>query len=175
MSRFIKFIKGKLLNNFKEKEKVDIYNVAITNTIDSITQKDLELIRFFLKFTPSRNNLFCIINKWSDDIFANISCESNKQNFERCTQNMLTINEILNSSNEEDIEDFFWLLGIEKIDDKRNVVNDVIDFINSRKKEYQHACSKNSSIYFSKYSDVNSYTVVWGQENYLNFILQDVG
>lgn len=175
MNRIIKFIRKKLLNNFKETEVVDIYNIAITSTTDSIAQKDLDLISFFLKFTPSKNNLFCIINKWSDDVFINISCESNQQNWSMCTQNMLTINEILSSNDEQGLEDFFWLIGIEKPDDKGNITNYVIDFINSDKKEYQSTCSKSSSIFFSKYSDVNCYTVVWGQENYLNYIVRNFG
>ncbi len=175
MKRIIEYIRGKLLNNPEKRETIDIYNLSITSANDNITKKDLNLISFFLKFTPSENKLFSVIKKWNDDTFVNISCESNNQNWISCTQKMLTVDEILKGTPEDYLEDFFWLIEVEKIYDIENIMNHVIDFINSNKKEYQSICSKKSRIYFSRYSDVNSYTVVWGQENYLNCIVSDVG
>ncbi|WP_339101654.1 hypothetical protein [Candidatus Enterococcus clewellii] len=173
------FIKTKLIDRLTKRNIFSIYNLDIDSGTKSITISDLSLIRFFLKFTPPKDHLFCRIRKWSDDVFVNISCKSNKKNWDSCTKNLYTVSEIVNDNNEGYVRDFLCLIVDEDFYDNNNgftdILNHTVDFINSRKKEYQRICSIDSAIYFEQDCTVNSFKVVWGQEDYINYILYDIG
>ena len=175
MWKIFNYIKKSLTNTPTKRKAVDSYNLDITSPDATISQKDLALISFFLNYTPSKENLFCIIKKWSDDVFVNLSCESNTQNWLSSSKNMLTVDEMLNDKDQDCLKDFLWLIVGEEKYDVNDSLNDVVNFINNSKKEFQSTCSKTSKIYFSKYSDVNSYTIIWGQEDYINYILYNLG
>lgn len=178
MKNFFDYIKTKVVTQ-KKCEVIEIYALNINIDTTNVSEKDIALIKFFLDFAPSRDNLSCVINKYSDDVFVNISCKSNENSWTRCTKNMVTLEELLNCAGKFSLTDFIWLVADEENYDEtyrpNDVLESVVDFINDIKKDFQSVCTQNSLIYFDQYSDVNSYKVVWGQKGHLNYVLFDVG
>lgn len=70
-------------------------------------------------------------------------------------------------------EDFAWLID----DDGRGdpVIDLSVKFINQNKKPFQSNCSESCSIYFSRESNVNTWTAVWICESTLNYLSFDQG
>ncbi|XLZ72034.1 hypothetical protein ABT364_08745 [Massilia sp. SR12] len=65
-------------------------------------------------------------------------------------------------------EEFLWLVNSEEPTTSIDVYS--ADFINSKKRDFQALCISSGQIFFSKDSDVNSWTAVWENDGTINYL-----
>jgi hypothetical protein len=64
-------------------------------------------------------------------------------------------------------DDFLWLVKADECD--RSPRNAAIRFVNAEKRDFQSQCEISSQIAFQRYSDVNDWVVLWGDDKVLNY------
>jgi len=78
------------------------------------------------------------------------------------------------TANEEWSEDFKWLVDDDACDTYKNttISSSVLSvhFINSCKQDFQIVANETHFIYFEEFSDVNYWSVFWGDNDIVNFL-----
>lgn len=150
------WFKMKLFHYFrknKSRNKIccyEIYDFEILSNDSPISNKQLTLLRFLLKFKPNKNNLKCLIRVYHDTLLSNIYCETTTKDWTAIPNEMIALSETLtrNTDLEEfsnliDISDFYYEGTISD-----NLIQDkAIEFINYQKKDFQTNCTLRDTIF----------------------------
>ncbi len=68
-------------------------------------------------------------------------------------------------------EDFLWLVR----GDEETVAVAVVEFVNEQRKEFQPVCLGTDRVFFQRWSNVNDWLVLWGDDSRLSYLAYSAG
>lgn len=165
-----------------------MYSVKILDRESEISFIDKQLLKIILNFSPKINSLKCEINRWDnhidymENIRAFIYCEVTEYNWRQLGKNIVEFNEFIEhvrKGESDDFNSFLHLIEIDEIDFKLAtddyIFEKTITYINESKHDYQKTCNHVSRIHISKDCSINDYKIFWGNENFMNLIMESCG
>lgn len=184
----------KWLNQKLAKKKLpkptEIYSLEIANSHKEITNSDLNLLKHFLNFYPSTNNLSCTIQRYDkyidyvENVEAYIYCETSPQDWNCLGKNMLRINDFIDFEKKRATSDFNAFLDLIEIDEdeanyhtlrNEQIINQTTLFLNETKSPFQLPCQLTDNLLIEIDSNINDFKVIWGTQNYMNLIFKSQG
>jgi hypothetical protein len=124
---------------------------------------DTSLLKFDLSFFSGGIGVF--------DKLA-FSCGANDGQWEALIQKLSLLSPSETMMNEEWAEDLTWLV---RHSEPYSIEESCAQFINTEKKQFQGDCTPDCKIFFSKESNVNTWTAIWGKNGDLNYLHFDQG
>lgn len=144
---------------------------------DFLKGKGVKILSNYLQFQPSKKGLFYDISLYAggtgvyDTISAKFMVEPG--GWEKVRKYFVLQTPEQAANHPEWAEDFDWLVGREEKSEPPFSAASM--FIKSQKKSFQSAVGEDTMIYFIEWSDVNSWSVFWGNEESINFLSFDQG
>jgi len=144
---------------------------------DGGKEKAIDFISAFLGFTPEFSTLVFDLNFFSGGIGVHdrlaFSCNATIGQLEKAVEKRHLIVPAAIEANLECGEDFEWLVNSAGV--RRPIEESCLDFLNAEKREFQDPCTAKCQMHFAQFSNVNTWTAVWGEEGRLNCLHYDQG
>lgn len=144
---------------------------------DFLKGKGIKILSNHLGFQPCKQGLvydICLYAGGSgvhDEVSAKMVVEPDK--WEHIRKQFVVYTPEQAASHAEWAEDFYWL--VDRKDESKSPFLAALSFIESQKKDFQSSVDKDTRIYFIEWSNVNSWSVFWGNDEIMNFLSFDQG
>ncbi len=153
--------------------KYDGKDYKYTNANKSDEKKASKIIKNILGFMPNKDGLVYDLDLYAGGIGVYdklaIKCIMSDKNIAvfKERKSLFSPEEMLND--EAWADDFIWLIENEE-ENKKNINECAIEFINENKRDFQDIATSTSTMYFLECSNVNDWEAFWGTEQCLNYL-----
>ncbi|KZX02233.1 hypothetical protein JL49_01560 [Pseudoalteromonas luteoviolacea] len=144
---------------------------------DFLKSKGVKILSNYLKFQPCKKGLYYDISLYEggtgvhDKVSARFVAEPSS--WENIRKYFVLQTPEQAAKHLEWAEDFDWL--VDREEQSESPISAASTFIKSQKKDFQTVVDEGTAIYFIEWSDVNSWSVFWGNEECINFLSFDQG